>query len=88
MAQGTFRITTKITGLQNILSKLDGKQAQLLESMKEGVNMGAAVVEARAKEIVPVRSGNLMRSIFTEFKDDGLTAWIGPIIWPQLKDIM
>ena len=56
------------------------QRASLIRNMTVSLLREESVTttEARAKEIVPVRSGNLMRSIFTEFKDDGLTAWIGP----------
>ena len=75
-----FKISIKISGLQNIIASLGNKKQALLNGLKDGVNMGSAVVEARAKEIVPVRSGNLMRSIFTEFYDGGFRALIGPDI--------
>lgn len=75
-----FKISVKVSGLNNLLATLGKKKQALLDNMKEGVNRGATVVEARAKEIVPVRTGNLMRSIHTQFLDSGFRAIIGPDI--------
>jgi HK97 gp10 family phage protein len=80
MAKDSFKISLKVSGLQNLLNSLGGKKKALLDGMKQGVNFGAAIVEAKAKQIVPVRTGNLMRSIFTKFEDDGFKALIGPDI--------
>ena len=80
MARESFKITVKVSGLENLLNTLEGKKSKLEKALKEGVNMGAAIVEAKAREIVPVRTGNLMRSIMTEFKNDGFTALVGPDI--------
>jgi len=73
-----FQISYKVTGLQKILANLGSRKQLLLENLKQAVDDGSTIVEARAKEIVPVRSGNLMRSIHTQFKNDGFTAVIGP----------
>lgn len=73
-----FQIQYKVTGLEKILATMGRKQKQLVEGLKQAVDDGSTIVEARAKEIVPVRSGNLMRSIHTQFKNEGFTALIGP----------
>lgn len=78
MATGTFKIGVKINGMKNLISSLQGNQKKLIAGMKEGVNLGTALVEAKAKEIVPVKTGNLMRAIFAEFENDGLKGIVGP----------
>jgi len=77
---GNFRITYKVSGFQKILLALQGKRKAMIEGLVEGVDKGSVIVEAKSKEIVPVRTGNLMRSIHTQFRDGGLRALVGPDI--------
>ena len=75
-----FSIKYRLSGMQRVLLALQGKQKAMIQGLKEGVDKGSVIVEAKSKEIVPVRTGNLMRSIHTQFRDGGLRALVGPDI--------
>ncbi len=77
---GRFEIKYKVSGFQRILIALQGKRQAMINGLKDGVDKGSVIVEAKSKEIVPVRTGNLMRSIHTQILDGGLRAVVGPDI--------
>lgn len=52
--------------------------AAMPEQTKKVVKQTAFNVEAYAKSVVHVETGNLKNSITTEFEDDGLTAIVAP----------
>lgn len=52
-------------------SRLPQIASELQARVSAGTKAGAAIIEARAKERVPVRSGRLKDAIHTEFKGSG-----------------
>lgn len=68
----------KVNGVDRIIKNLNKKESEIKNAMKDGVNSGSVLVEATSKKIVPVRTGNLMRSIHTEINKSGLEAKVGP----------
>lgn len=48
-------------------------------ALKDGLAQGALLIEGRAKELVPVKTGNLRRSLMTEVQatPNGATARVG-----------
>ena len=64
-----MRLDVTVTGTRELKAKL----AHLSDAIKQGAleratMAGAMVIENRAKEIVPVRTGNLRRSIHSEIE--------------------
>jgi len=78
--KGKFSIKFDILGTDSIRKALEKDSKKVIEGLQAGIDRGSVLVEASAKQNVPVRSGNLMRSIFTEFSQDKLKAMIGPDI--------
>ncbi len=72
------KFTIEIKGVEGLEKALLEKNEEILDAMKLGVNYGAALVEEEAKMEAPVITGNLVRSIMTDFSDDELEAVIGP----------
>lgn len=62
-----------------VFNRLPEMSAQLRERTSQLVRKTAFDVEARAKAIVPVRTGNLKNSIQTDFEND-LTAVVGTAV--------
>ena len=73
-----MKFTIKVNGIGKIDKSLLRKSKNITGAIAEGVNNSAAVVEKDIKKTCPFVTGNLARSIISEFKDNGLTALIGP----------
>lgn len=63
-----------------VFNRFDELAAQFEEQCKVAVQKAAFDIEARAKELAPVDTGNLRRSIHCEFAPDGLTGAVGTVV--------
>lgn len=63
-------ITTRITGLTKTLSKFGRIPKILLDELEEEFGVLVLRIEAKAKSLVPRKSGNLFRTIASEVERD------------------
>lgn len=59
--------------LRDFTAALDASKDDLLRKLKQGVDLACLDVEAKAKEMCPKDTGNLMQSITSGSKADGNT---------------
>ncbi len=71
-----YSVTVKVED-----AKLKALSASLLSQLKDVVAIAAHNIERRGKEKVPVDTGATRNSIQPEFRDNGLSARIGPSTW-------
>lgn len=69
----------RLKGLDKFLKHIDGMDKRLSSSVKQAVTQNALEMEAKAKNLVPVDTGHLRRSISTEVKEtsNSISAEVG-----------
>jgi HK97 gp10 family phage protein len=63
-----------------VVNRLPAAETALHTAVVEQVKRSTYDVEARAKELAPVRTGTLRRSIHSIFEDGGLRGIVGPSV--------
>lgn len=72
-----MKVTARVDGLTEIDYKLRDLPGAFRRLAAEAIETGAAIMESEAKGRVPVDSGDLMNSIGTNIREDGLQAAVG-----------
>ena len=75
----------KISGLNELLNKLDRIEQAADRGTKIGLKKAAFLIEREAKITAPTDSGRYKASISTSFDNNGFTAHVGPHVFYALR---
>lgn len=65
----TYKLT--LTGLEDLLARMQADPRAIDNALTQGMRLAGFLVEGRAKELAPVRTGTLRRSITSDVQQLG-----------------